>query len=49
MSPLVLSCAGCIYEKITLFIVSMYKRSKEDYPMEIWTITLFAIGEVERF
>ena len=49
MSTLGLSCAGCISDKITLFIASMGKGSKDGYPMEIWNMKLFAIGEVERF
>ena len=46
---LVLNCDGCIYYKITLLLVIIGKGSKEDDAMEIWTMTFFSIGEVDRF
>ena len=35
MSPLGLSFSICIYDKITLFVVSLGNKSKDYYPMEI--------------
>ena len=29
--------------------MSLSKESEDDHSMELWTLTLFALGEVERF
>ena len=48
MSNMCLRCADCISDKTTLLLVSLGKGSTYDPSIELWNLTLFAFGEVER-
>ena len=44
-----ISYDGCLYEQITLLIVSMGKKSTYDHSIKLWNLALFSIREVQRF